>query len=333
VVTRWWGVALLALSVGLNAGLGVAVLQQRFLSSREAPGRAEAPPAAQASVEGPATQGAVGSGSPAPAGGGNAAAGSVEPVPAQAPAAAEPEAETETAVGPELAWAAPRERDEPRAAPRVDPPRQAAAVEPREPPPGQPFDRLPPGGPPEARLAEMAERLGVPPADRPRFAALQRRFFTETREQRGRLGAVRRQLKDELTAPEPDRQRIGGLLVQSGELQAGLERSLVEHVLAAREVLDGEAERRYLHFLSRLGVAGPGGPVGGPGPRGGVRPRGRDLGAGPGLRPQGLRPQRRRGAWPPPRGAAPVPSAPVPPAPVPAPAEPQAAPEPTRAPY
>jgi hypothetical protein len=310
VVTRWWGVALLALSVGLNAGLGVAVLQQRFLARPEAAGRPEPPPAGQAPVEGPAPEGAVGSGSLAPAGEVAAGAGSVEPVTAQPRVAAGGEAQG--AVSPELAWAAPQQRDEPRAEPRVDPSRQTAAVQPPARPPAPPFDPPPPDGPPEARLAEMAERLGVPPADRPRFAALQRRFFTETRDLRWRLGSVRRQLKDELTGPEPDRQRIGRLLAQSGELQAGLERSLVEHVLAAREVLDGEAERRYLHFLSRLGVAGPGGPGGAPR---GLRPRGRDFGAGPGQRPQGLRPQRRRGAWP--RGTA----------------EPQAAPEPTRAPY
>ena len=296
-MTRWWGVALLSLSVGLNAGLGVAVLQQRFLSAPQpaAAGPPELPDApagwAGSGVSG-TTAGGSGTGEsagadpaapesaaavepdaraadPAPAGppGGSPAAPRAETAPAPAPEPPpEPPYEAEPrqqAGAPELAWLAPGDAGE-------------DARRPPQPPGGRsggPGGRFPPG-PPEARLEEMAERLGVPAADRPRFAALQREFFVATRDGRARLDGVRRELRAELTASRPDRARIDELLARSSELQAGLERALVEHVLAAREVLDGEAERRYLHFLSRLGAAG------GPGARPGAPLRRR-----PGLRP------------------------------------------------
>ena len=268
-MTRWWGVALLALSVGLNAGLAVAVLQQRFLpvAQAAAPQPPEPPDAAGEAQDETASSPA------APAPGLDVApepdrtpdltpAPAPEPEPVPEPGL-EPGLEPEGGL-PELAWTAPEE-------PAAEPPR-------RPPPPARRDDSFPPG-PPEARLEEMAARLGVPETDRPRFAALQRRFFAETRDGRMRLGSARRELRAELTAARPDRARIDELLARSSELQLGLERSLVEHVLAAREVLDGEAERRYLRFLSRLGAAG------GPGARSapGVRRR-------PGVRDPGRRP-------------------------------------------
>lgn len=298
-MTRWWGVALLALSVGLNAGLGVAVLQERFLPAAQPP--TPEPPLADGpggwirSVEEPGT-GAPGEA--ASDGAGPSATGTDAGDPATrgrdaAPPVAEP---PRAAAGPPAvassdsrSSAAPPAPAEP-APPPPEPvedldPSELAWVPPDEPAgglasrprsagrrPGERFLAMPP----ERRLEEMAVRLGVPPEDRPRFAQLQREFFGETRDGRMRLDGVRRQLRAELTAARPDRARIDALLAQSGELQAGLERALVDHVLAAREVLDGEAERRYLHFLSRLGAAG-----GGPGGvRQGAPPRRR-----PGFRP------------------------------------------------
>jgi hypothetical protein len=137
--------------------------------------------------------------------------------------------------------------------------------------------RLPPG-PPQERLEELADRLGVPAADRPRFFALHRRFFLVTQEKRLRLDSVRREVRAEMVAAEPDRARIDRLLVQSAELQVDLERALVEHVFEARELLDGEAELRYLHLLSRLGLGRGGRPPAGAAPwQGGRRPGGGPL--------------------------------------------------------
>jgi hypothetical protein len=139
------------------------------------------------------------------------------------------------------------------------------------PPPGNPPLGGPPredlrgGGPSQERLEEVAARLGVPVEDRPQFIALQRRFIAGTRERKLELEAVRRDLRAELIAASPDRGRLRELVESSARLQAALERAFVEHVLAARELLDGEPERRYLEFLSRLGPR-----VGAPGPRGGA---------------------------------------------------------------
>ena len=53
-------------------------------------------------------------------------------------------------------------------------PDEPAAGPSRRPPPARRDGPFAPG-PPEERLDEMAARLGVPEADRPRFTALQRR--------------------------------------------------------------------------------------------------------------------------------------------------------------
>ena len=174
------------------------------------------------------------------------------------------------------------------AAPEVPPAEPPRLAENRAPGPAVPAREEPPAtprrdAPPPARLEEMAERLGVPEADRPRLFAVQRRFFTATQEQRVRLDSVRREIRAELLAAASDRDRIDGLLRQAADLQVGLERAFVDHVLAAREVLDGEAEARYLHFLSQLA---PGGPRQRPGIRGP---------AAPGRRRPGDRPPRRFG--------------------------------------
>ena len=263
MVSRWWAVALLSLSVGLNLGLVVAVVQQRF-----------APPAAAPTVV------VV----PSPATIADAAAAAASP-PSEPPEMVSEIAPPSVPVASPLRAApAPREP-----APTRQP--SAPAPRPEQAPPGElddlladagpaPHDSGEPGGPGDsgspgapdpdgprgggpspARLEEMAERLGVPAADRPRFIELQRHFVAETRQRRIQLDAVRRALRAELLAANPDTRRLHGYVDDSARLQAALERTFVEHVLAARQLLDGEAERRYLQFLSRLGPR-----AGGPGP-------------------------------------------------------------------
>ncbi|HEV8241779.1 MAG TPA: periplasmic heavy metal sensor [Thermoanaerobaculia bacterium] len=277
-MTRWWAVALLSLSVGINLGLVVAVVQQRF-----------APPAPAPTVlVVPSPQAAAAA--PAPA----------ESPPEQLSEVAPPP----VAVAPPLrAPVAPVNRDREPAPPDQladdfgDPPPPLFGDEAGVDEPG-PGGRGPgrPGsgglgpndprgdGPSPARLEEMAERLGVPPADRPRFIALQRTFIAETRQRHVQLEATRRALRAELLAPNPDPQRLHAYVDDTARLQAALERAFVDHVLAARQLLDGEAERRYLQFLSRLGPR-----AGGPGPQRDARPVDprwrRDRPWRPGLRP------------------------------------------------
>ena len=298
-MTRWWGVAALALSIGLNAGLLVAVLQQRW---QEPPVAAPPLPAEEAA---PALDAGWTVVQPRPGAGEGALAGSVAEPPFGLQDAAAMDA-AGTVVGPPADVAA----DRARATAGVDGhdvARLAGSEEPGELVPGPQRDGEPRRevGPPLERLEEMAERLGVPAADRPRLFAIQRRFFTATHEQRLRLEASRRELRAELVGPQPDRARIDRLVRQSAELQVGLESALVDHVFAAREVLDGEAERRYLHLLSRLGPGGPGGP-GGRGPGAGAPPpRWQRPPRGDRLRRPGGRPPGRSGGpggWDPPVG-------------------------------
>ena len=189
-MTRWWGVAALALSIGLNAGLVVAVLQQRWQ-----PAMVVVPPAGVPAA-GPAIDGwsvaqpfpAAGSGAsgavPAAPGGSGLEAGAEAGVRGGSPA--DPGGAAAGAAG-SPAWpgvgagAAPPGAAAPEAPP-AEPPRLA---ENRAPGPAVPAREEPPApprrdAPPLARLEEMAERLGVPEADRPRLFAVQRRFFTAT---------------------------------------------------------------------------------------------------------------------------------------------------------
>lgn len=253
-MARGWGLALLALSVGLNLGLAVAVVQQRLQ-------RAPAPAAMAA------------------------------PTVAPAPPAASVEASAETqAPAPAPAPRTPVVREAPPVTPER-PPGTRETLEPFGEPPAEDLrpDAAFPGfrGPSPARLEELAERLGVPAEDRPRFIALQRSFIAATRERRQQLELVRREMKSELLAGSPDASRLRALVDTSAQLQAGLERALVEHVLAARQVLHGDAERRYLALLAQLGprLTGPRpGPTGMP-PRWQERQeRQRWNGTGPGWR-------------------------------------------------
>jgi hypothetical protein len=173
---------------------------------------------------------------------------------------------------------------------------------------------MPGRGPSPAKLEEIAERLGVPAEDRPRFIALQRDFLVEARQRRVELEGVRRLLQNELVAASPDPARLRELVETSARLQARLEGAFVEHVMAARELLSGEPERRYLQFLARLGpraIQGP--PPGPPGRQG--QPRWQRPGAGPWGGGAGRQPgrMRRRELWRDlPAGPRPTPTAPEP---------------------
>ncbi len=299
MISRWWAVVVLSLSVGLNLGLAVAVLQQRF----------GPPPPPPAVVVLPSPAG-IGAGATAPLPAATVEVGMVPVAPTAAPARPTPSLPPRPVAGrddgSDAGWPAGRDGtpDE-----RLPPPPPDLG-----PPGGGAFDaggRPANGGfggdgPTPARLEELAERLGVPAAERPRFIALQRRFVAATRERRIELEAVRRALQAELTAADPDPQRLRTLVQSSARLQAELERSLVEHVLAARKLLNGEAERRYLQFLARLGPR-----AGGPGPVGGraMDPRrqrgGRPWGGDGGLRRRGFEP-----ALPPPQAPGPMPTPP-----------------------
>jgi hypothetical protein len=124
-----------------------------------------------------------------------------------------------------------------------------------------------------AQLRRVAERLGLEGEEARRFVALQEEFLDRARQARRRLEESRRGLRQELAAPSPDPARVEALVAASAAAHTELERALATHVLAARELLDGEAEAHYLRLLSRLGTGArrPGGP--GPAGRQLRRPR------------------------------------------------------------
>jgi hypothetical protein len=108
------------------------------------------------------------------------------------------------------------------------------------------------------RIPQLATRLGLEGVERRRFIQRQRQFFAETAGPRARLPEVRREIRAELTRPNPDRARIDELLRESGDVFLSLERSLVANVLDTREILGPEQERKYIDLISRLQLEGPG---------------------------------------------------------------------------
>lgn len=116
----------------------------------------------------------------------------------------------------------------------------------------------------EHRTATMAERLGLEGERRERFVEIQRGFLEETHRRRREVLELQERLRRELAAEEPSREVVEEVVRATAEHRAALDRRLAEAVLATREILDPEQERRYLRFLGRIQHPGPGGPPGGP---------------------------------------------------------------------
>lgn len=137
-----------------------------------------------------------------------------------------------------------------RAAP---PPERPRPEEPRPMPPAA-GEELPP------RVIRLADRLGLEGEQRRRFVQLQGRFFVETVRLRTDQSEISRELRRELSASEPDRQRIEELTRASARIHLGLQQALAKNVIATREILDPEQERLFLDFISRLPAPGLDGP-------------------------------------------------------------------------
>ncbi len=117
-------------------------------------------------------------------------------------------------------------------------------------------DQSPGAGMPRERfsppLDRMANALHLEGEEREEFLAIQERFFKGTMEQRQGLERVRRQLRSEAVADEPDEERIESLLAELGQAHSNLDRLLVDNVLQSRAILDPEQQRRYFHMLRRI---------------------------------------------------------------------------------
>lgn len=113
--------------------------------------------------------------------------------------------------------------------------------------------------PPGRDGARLADRLELEDGARESFMKLQRELAERVHKGRRQIDEFRHDLRRELTSSAPDRDRAEALLVAIGREQDALDRALVENVLAARELLDGPAEREYLRFIERFGgaITGP----------------------------------------------------------------------------
>lgn len=134
-----------------------------------------------------------------------------------------------------------------------------------------PVEAANPGADPVPRLARLADRLKLEGDARRRFLDIQWNLYQETTRLRLRLNEVRRDLRREMSRPDPDRQRVEGLLDESGRIYLALERSLVNNVFATRDLLDPEQREEYLKIIGRLRVPGPGAGIGTPGAGAGQR--------------------------------------------------------------
>lgn len=128
--------------------------------------------------------------------------------------------------------------------PKAEPEAAAASA-------GEPADATPQRSIP-ARVFRLADELGLEGARREEFVDLQRRFFSATLEARARLRRSQLRLRQELTAPAPDRRAVDEALEEMAAARGDLERAFVDNLLASRELLDSQQTRRYLRFLGRL---------------------------------------------------------------------------------
>jgi hypothetical protein len=136
-------------------------------------------------------------------------------------------------------------------------------MEPR--PPGPSIQN--PGEEPLPRVHRLADHLGLEGKERSRFLDLQRQFFEETLRVRMHLAETQREVRRELMADEPDRQRIDTLLKEAARDYLALERALAKNVVATRAVLSPAQEEEYLRIISRLRPQGPRGLGAQPPPR------------------------------------------------------------------
>ena len=124
--------------------------------------------------------------------------------------------------------------------------------------------------PPFARLANHLQLEGE---ERERFMEIQQRLFRNTRQHQESLQQLRGELRREIVSEDPDRARVDELLAAIGDIHRDLDRLLVESVLATRELLTPDQQRRYFHVLERMRDASRmGGRDGAPSRRPGRRP-------------------------------------------------------------
>jgi len=136
-----------------------------------------------------------------------------------------------------------------------------ASPPPERPRPEEPW-RMPPAAEEEMppKVVRLADRLGLEGEQRRRFVRLQGQFFVETMRLCTEQSEIFRELRRELSAPEPGRQRIEEMTRASARIHLALQQAMARNVIATREILDPEQERLFLDFIDRLPAPGLDGP-------------------------------------------------------------------------
>ncbi len=130
------------------------------------------------------------------------------------------------------------------------------------------------GEPPAPELVgrRFADELRLTPEKRRPFLEAQRRLGERTIAGRHDLFRLRDDLRREVAAPAPDRQRIDALIDELGRRQAELDRAFVDGMLETRGVLGPDDYAAYLRLVDRVIGERRGPPPGAP-----FRPFGRRL--------------------------------------------------------
>lgn len=122
-----------------------------------------------------------------------------------------------------------------------------------------------PNADPVPRLGRLADRLKLEGDQRRKFLDVQWNLYQESTRQRLQMNEVHREIRREVTRPNPDRQRVEALLAESSRIHMVLERALVNNILSTRELLGPEKEKEYLKIVGRLRLPNPGPGIGTPG--------------------------------------------------------------------
>lgn len=133
---------------------------------------------------------------------------------------------------------------------------------------GPEVDRLEGTWPPPLRrmVVRMADELELTGDQRQAFFDLERNFFERTLRQRKQVRMLQGQLRRALGSEPADPDEARRILEHLIEAQRELEQTFVDHVFAARELLDRRQMARYRRFLGHLRRVGQ--ELGGRGPMG-----------------------------------------------------------------
>ncbi len=113
-------------------------------------------------------------------------------------------------------------------------------------------DLLPRDGRRPPVVQRMADELGLEGEKRAAFVEIQQTFFEQTLAARSRMARLQREIRLVVTSGNPDREQADRLLVELSAAHTDLERAFVTNLLDSRELLDGQQERRFMHFLRRM---------------------------------------------------------------------------------